>query len=129
MKPGKENGLREFIQLSRAFYGKDALDISGIIDEVSFGLYSPDGGTYGEMVMRWHRLGDDAVARLEVYCDGWDVLSLFCADGFMDGLAALSKKTEYPTPIMLCEFLQSYGFKDVTPCDEPVVKVTDNTQS
>lgn len=91
-----------------------------------FGYYSPDGGTSGEMAMRWYDLNalpgeldrlfglaptiKPPTPRLEVHCDAWHALNTFG-----DVIAALAKHDgEDITPAQLCALLVSLGFTDRT---------------
>lgn len=114
--------IRSYHHLSRAWYGPACMAGSKpeYIDEVTFGLYwGDDGGTRGEMSMRWTRLGGTPTAQLRVFDDAWAVLA-----GFTDVIAALGKhdkgngvhRSGGPTitPLEFCALLDICGFKDIT---------------
>ncbi len=113
-----EGDFKGFIQLSRAWYGDACL--SGrrekIVDEVSFGFYSPGGGTSGEMLCCWYQLGNGApVPRLEAFDDAWHALSLM-----PDLIARLAEVDERSTtPAEFCRILTECGFVDRTEETEP----------
>lgn len=70
--------IKQFSQMSRAWYGATNLANTSYVDRVTFGLYSPDGGTSGEMSMVWIPLsGDKPAAKLECFEDGFSALSHF----------------------------------------------------
>jgi hypothetical protein len=101
---------RAFTHLSRAYYGKSCLKISEYADEVMFGYYGTDGGTTGEMSMRWHKLGTELVPRLGCFADAWHSLYTF-----QDVLKELSEVDDINiTPDQFCAILLKCGFRDKT---------------
>lgn len=81
-----EGDLRQYTFVSEAYYAESAAATRSrdIVDEVSFGFYSPDGGTSGEMVMEWINLGEQwrngekviqVSPRLRCFNDAWDALA------------------------------------------------------
>lgn len=106
---------RQFIRLSRAWYGTSRLRASDFHDEVMFGLYAP-GGCEGELAVRWYtlpKLGCQG-ARLEAYDDSWRALAQF-----PDVLARMADiPVDYRTcisPEEFCRLLEACGFEDATP--------------
>jgi hypothetical protein len=82
-----------------------------VVDDVTFGFYTPDGGTTGEMSMVWFVAGPGTtVARLGVFCDAWHALA-----ALPDLVAALGRLDEPITPGAFCRLLVSLGFVDRTP--------------
>lgn len=102
--------IRAFTHLNRSWYSAYGRDMS-VIDQVMFGYYSPEGGTSGEMAMRWYDLGGDAPApRLEVYGDAWHALSTFA-----DVVTALAEHdNDDISPAYFCAMLTVCGFVDRT---------------
>jgi hypothetical protein len=93
---------------SRAWYA-DACRRPDITDEVTFGLYCTDGGTTGEMTMKWVDLGPYAAAQLCVFNDAWKVLA-----SMTDLIGALGRLGEHVTAEQFCAVLRNLGFKDLT---------------
>lgn len=79
-------------------------------NEIQFGAYSDDGGTTGEMAMRWHNLDGKMIPRLEAFDDSWYLLFQF-HDVFKRlsevGGKAISEQ-------QFVDILLSCGFKDIT---------------
>ncbi len=105
-----EGDLKQYILTSETYYhwARD----KGEVDEVMFGFYSPEGGTSGEMAVRWHQLenGKPPVPRLECFNDGWHALYQF-----QNVLAAMAEvDREDITPYEFCALLEHCGFIDKT---------------
>jgi hypothetical protein len=86
-------------------------DGSGEIEgDVLFGLYYAEGGTQGEMVMRWHRLGKTAaVPRLESFSDSWKIFPMI---SWL--FKELAKADEYMTIDQFAAVLEKHGFRKLT---------------
>jgi hypothetical protein len=113
MNDPNDTPRRGFHWLSRAWYAGVVRRHDDFLDEVMFGLYTPAlytpaGGTTGELAMRWHRQGDRVVARLECYYDAFGALA-----GFGDVLGALAAAGNV-TPEAFCQMLLRLGFEDMT---------------
>lgn len=104
--------VRAFTHRNRSWYAPHLKHMTdGVVDEVMFGYYSPDGGTSGEMAMRWYNLGLDApTPRLEAYSDAWHALNTF--SGVLAMLA--EHDSQDITPEQFCNVLLSLGFVDRT---------------
>lgn len=111
-----EGDIKQYIHVSEAWYADTSLASNDYEDEVTFGFYSPDGGTSGEMGMRWYQLCHDKglTPRLEVFGDAWHALSCL---NIIDALADLDE-TDI-TPKQFCELLDRCGFVDDTPRTRP----------
>ncbi len=118
--------VRGFIRAAQAWYFESVARMMepDITEEISFGLYASEGGTSGEMMMRWHKLGETIYPRLECYSDAWDALSTF-AD-ILPKLAAFdsdrnvfSESSPRMTPDQFCELLLGAGFEDMTKRERP----------
>ena len=106
-----EGDFKGFTQLSRAWYAEANLTIrKEIKDEVTFGYYCQDGGTSGEMSVRWISLKGGFVPRLEIFSDAWS--SLAHMHDLIDLLGL--HDDEDPTPEEFCQYLLECGFKDMT---------------
>ena len=106
-----DGSVRGFYHLSKAWYGKGCLESSDILDEVMFGFYHKDGGTTGEMSMRWKELGGKEVPKLEVFDDGWHALN-----EFKDVIQKLADVDNLNiNPEQFCEILLDCGFENLTP--------------
>ncbi len=120
---GKDHtgNIKQYVLLSEAWYASTSLNNDDRVDEVMFGFYCPDGGTSGEMGMRWHDLsrsyipGDKCITpRLEVFSDAWHALAQF-----KDVIDAMAEVDDVDiTPKQFCEILDRCGFVDVTPRQE-----------
>lgn len=97
-----------FHHVARSWYADAVLSVSGAIDEVTFGAYSKDGGSHGEMTMEWVSLDGKPVPRLQAYSDSWKVLRLFA-----DELLPLIEGRDI-TPDAFAETLCTLGFVDRT---------------
>lgn len=113
-----------FHHTSEAWYAKTTfLDPHDpdIVDEVNFGFYPEDGGTYGEMTMNWHRLEKHRppCPRLNVFSDGW--LALINIPGLLKSLAEYDSYTDGDrlTPKGFCDLLKELGFRDLTRREQP----------
>ena len=104
---------RAFIWSSKAWYA-DGFYREG--EEVMFGMYAKDnGGTSGEMAMRWKDFSGHQVPQLQVFDDAWSALSLFT-----DVIEKLGEKdNENITPKQFIEILLSCGFVDDTAYESP----------
>jgi hypothetical protein len=103
---------RGFYWSTKAWFAKDSDE-----DEVMFGMYyGREGGTDGEMAMRWIEIGKKAkVPRLEIFDDAWKTLSIF-----LDLITELAKyDNENIAPDKFVEILKSHNFKDLTPYENP----------
>ena len=113
---GRHDGAyRGFMQLSKAWYADANLRGANYRDEVMFGFYYEDGGTSGEMGVRWVDIGSEKhlTPILRVYDDAWDALNE-CKD-------VIEKMAEVDgddiSPEQFCDILLSCGFKDLTPLE------------
>jgi hypothetical protein len=106
-----EGDIKGFTQLSRAWYGEANLkNTKEVKDVITFGFYSPDGGTSGEMTVKWIWLSNRFVPELKIFSDAWSALSQF--HDLIDVLG--EHDDEDPTPEEFCKYLLSCGFIDRT---------------
>jgi hypothetical protein len=120
MGKNHEGTLKQYILGSEAWYNKEPLKVGREVDDVAFGYYYPNGGTSGEMGMRWYNLGTKwdgneqvplIAPRLECYNDAWDALFRF-----QDVLQAMAEIDNIDiTPKQFCQILENCGFVDATP--------------
>lgn len=108
--------VRGFVWSSRAWYAESVKCQNAI----HFGMYAREGGTSGEMTMRWHDLGGKSVPRLEVFDDGWSALFLF--QNLLEKLAEYDNKTISQEQFV--EILKTCGFEDLTEYKNPYGKTT-----
>lgn len=107
-----EGDYRGFVWGSQAYYWQA---LGHDYDEVTFGLFSPEGGTSGEMSVRWETLGGSDVPKLHAFDDAWSALSTFS-----DVIAEMGERdNENMTPQEFVDLLLSCGFKDDTPRESP----------
>jgi hypothetical protein len=119
-----EGDIRGFIQLSRAWYGDaNLVNSKDVVDEVTFGYYSPEGGTSGEMSVKWVILsGSTPAAKLVCFYDGFSALSRFT-----DVIARLAQfDDDGMAPEQFCAVLAACGFADQTVSESPYAIVTPN---
>ena len=110
-----EGCKRQFIHLSRAWYGDVNLAKDEAIDQMSIGYYHPGGGTTGEFSIEWLQVGGEPTPRLQAFEDSWDALW-----GFKDFLKALKTLDgTNPTPEEIGKVLLACGIEDATPEDPP----------
>lgn len=115
--------IRGFIILSQSWYADANLRGARYVDEVNFGMYAADedGGTTGEMSVKWYDLGggilnDKPVPKLECFDDAWATLVMFS-----DVIAELGKVDNANiTPDEFAEILKGCGFKDMTKRPEKI---------
>jgi len=83
---------------------------------VTFGIYSTEGGTTGEMTMEWIELCGKLVPCLEAFEDSWKVLASF--KDVIDALGLLDNKRitdeEFVKVLLGCGFtdLTKYEYKE-----------------
>lgn len=102
---------KAYIITSQAWYAKSALSNADYLDDVTFGFYSPEGGTSGEMSVKWERLGGKIAPKLECFDDAWHTLAQF-----KDVVEAMAEvDDEAISPQQFCQLLERCGFVDRTP--------------
>jgi len=101
----------------RGFHWSNRAHYKHIIDypEVSFGMYHPDGGTTGEMLVKWVWLDNKYTPKFECFDDGWNALSLF--GDLIQKMGEVD--SEDITDEQFVEMLLSCGFKDLTKYESP----------
>lgn len=103
-----EGFIRGYHRTSKAWYANPEKDI-----EVLFGLYHPEGGTIGEINMKWIELLDgNLYPKLECFADSW--YALFSFTDLLEKMAELAGKQIKIKETDFCEMLNSCGFKDLT---------------
>jgi len=104
--------FKRYIITGEAWYASSATigwQRDKITGEMSIGVDSRDGGTYGEWIINWRKLGGLAV-RLEIFDDGW---TAFRASGFADIMAQF-EGVDYFTLADFAVALDAHGWKDST---------------
>lgn len=98
------NDFRGYYRHNKAWY--KSKDI-----EVSFGLYSIDGGSLCEMTMEWILLDGDLCAQLQCFEDSWKGLASFgdLIQKLGENDSKLIQEDDF------CKILDECGFKDLTP--------------
>ena len=76
---------------------------------IVFGIYRKEGGTAGEMSMRWSDLGLDSVPYLHCYDDAWNILPEF--SDLIAKMAEVNNKNI--TQDQFIDILLSCGFVDM----------------
>ncbi len=110
---------RGYIQLSRAWFGKESLEGKNeIIDEIAIGLITNDNPPLAkEFAIRWHRLlGGRIVAELTAYEDAWDTLAQ--VSDLLGRMAKLAEDLDEASPIQpenIRTLLNECGIEDLTP--------------
>jgi hypothetical protein len=111
---GKHEGsYRGFTQLSKAWYADANLKGANFKDSVTFGFYYEEGGTSGEISVKWVELGGKITPKMTVYDDAWDALNE-CKD-ILPLLAEVDEQDI--SPEQFCEILLNCGFEDRTPLE------------
>ncbi|WP_321943811.1 hypothetical protein [Paraburkholderia tropica] len=87
-------------------------------DEVMFGVGPPGGQvTCGEMAVRWYPLHNLLCPRLEVFDDGWRVLST--VGDVLERMGRVSaSRNNAIAPTAFCALLEAGGFVDRTPVQQ-----------
>jgi hypothetical protein len=106
MKDHSES-FRGYYRSSKAWYAKyDVVKDQ----EIWFGMYHPEGGTTGEMSLKWIVLDNKPTPLLECFDDAWDVLAMFS-----DVITEMAKvENQDITEEQFVELLNKCGFKDLT---------------
>ena len=106
--------VRAFYWCSQAWYA-EANGYTRYNDKINFGMYHKDGGTDGEMSVKWIELGNGLCPKLEVFDDAWKILSEF--SDVIDKLAQVDGLNVSPDEIV--NILLECGFQDFTPRENP----------
>ena len=113
----QERTKRRHFHLNRSWYGQAARE-RGVVDKVTFGLYYADGGTEGELAVRWLAVGDETLPQLVAFSDSWEVLA-----SLADVVIALGKlEGTAPSAETFCALLDRHGFEDATRTTQPRTK-------
>lgn len=106
MENKHEGCIKGYHRSSKAWY---AASIKERIN-VTFGMYSLDGGTSGEMTMEWQLLDNVLCAQLRCFEDAWEVLGMFT-----DVIAKLAQVDgQEIQEEAFVKILDECGFKDLT---------------
>lgn len=87
------------------------------VDEIMLGVQCVQGGTLGELAVRWYRLGGRAVPKLEVFDEAWPLLQTPTLVAVLEQLTQMSRKGS-PTPDEVSALLIAHGFTDES--DQPL---------
>ena len=99
-----------FIQLSKSWYGDSCLSKSDNDDEITIGLFSPDGSNSITFLIIWEMLGRESVPCLQAFNDSWHLLS-----EMSELLSVMSKLGEsLISPDGFADILRGLKFKDFT---------------
>ena len=107
---------RKYVHLSHAWYAPSCLPGREFADEVLLGLYDEEGGTAGELAVRWYALGNRMATRLEIFDDAWGLMPQL--QDLVDQLAKVGGSTLSPKEF--CRMLTFCGFEDATPKEAPI---------
>ena len=84
-------------------------------DTFTYTISDGNGGTSGEMFIRWEQVGNKRHPQLQVFDDAWSALALFG-----DLLQKMSEVDNHNiSEASFVELLKSCGFEDMTPYDSP----------
>lgn len=104
--------IRGFHWYNKAWYAES--NGNGI--EVGFGLYDPnDGGTTGEMSVKWIVLDNKLTPKLCSFDDSWSALNTF--SDLLEKMAEAD--SEDITDSQFVQMLLECGFKDLTKYESP----------
>lgn len=102
---------KEFIQLSRAWYGETCLkDRRNISDEVTVMVTTDDEGGFSEFTVKWEILQGKLCPKVGLFSDAWRLFRLL--PDLFDELA--NRQDQDPTPEEFCDLLQELHFIDAT---------------
>lgn len=101
---------RGFHWSSKAWYAKAA----ECENRISVGMYAKEGGTTGELQVRWYEQGRNMVPSIEIFDDAWPLFSEFA-----DLFKMLSNADESMTEQHFVDMLLAHGFKDMTAYKSP----------
>ncbi len=110
--------MKDHNGMVRGFHWSNRAWYKNIVDkpEINFGMYDPnDGGTSGEMSVKWISLGNKLTPKLECFDDGWNALFLF--GDLIQKMGEVD--SEDITDEKFIEMLLSCGFKDLTKYEDP----------
>ena len=99
--------FRGFHWLNKAWYAEANKLKNG---NITFGIYSTEGGTTGEMTMEWIDLSGKSVPRLQCFDDSWKALASFT--NLIDALGLVDDKNI--TEEEFVKILLGCGFTDLT---------------
>jgi len=102
---------RGFHWTTKAWYA----EANGNPNEISFGNYADEGGTSGEMTMKWIKLGGKLTPQLRSFDYSWAALS-----SFGDLINELGKHdSDGISQERFVDILTECGFKDLTSYESP----------
>jgi len=110
-----DGNTKGFSHLLEAHYGKTILSMKAyerVVDDVTIGFYSEEGGTSGEFSVVWENLGGShgVSAKLVAWNDSWSALAEMPElIGLMNELDSVRM-----SPDDFCKRLIELGFKDRT---------------
>lgn len=108
-KQKHDGDFRGFIILSEAYYGSVCMR-DDTVDEITLGMYCPDGGTSGEFCVQWEKLGDTFLPQLRAWEDSWSALHQF--GDMLQWMASVDGKNVSPQEF--AEALRDLGITDMT---------------
>lgn len=111
-----EGCKRQFVHGAEAYYASTSLGPDRV-DYINIGMYHPDGGSTGEFMVTWIKLGDKVVPRLEVFDVAWSALYLF--DDVLHRMSEVDGDSI--TPAAFCQILHECNVEDITPRRDPAL--------
>lgn len=107
---------RGFVWSTRAWYAQPSYLARDAVDSITFGLYNPQGGTDGEMEMRWVGLGTGRpTPKLCIFDDAWAALSSM--PDLIEALGRLDNQCIDAEEFIA--LLKHLGFNDLTAYNAP----------
>lgn len=111
---------KQFTVLSQSYYADTRMSVKERaegFDEIVLGYYAPEGGTIGELCIRWRPLeaNKPPAPRLEAFDDSWHALASF--KDVLDALAELDDTR--PSVKEVVSVLLKCGFTDATQRESP----------
>ena len=110
--------MRDHTGMIRGFHWANKAHYSEFVEtpEVNFGMYDKDdGGTTGEMSMKWIEISGKLYPKLECFDDGWNALYSF--SDVLNKLSEIDSKSI--TDEEFVNILLSCGFVDLTKYKSP----------
>ena len=102
---------KHYVNTFQAWYAESIRHIVDVDVVNEIYIYTED--PFGEIAIRWYRIGNEISPRFECFLESLDALNELL--GVREELAELTRNNEYLDVHALCQVLEQYGFVDKTP--------------